>query len=192
MLRFRFLLLYLSLSIGTVLSPAAEIGSKVENFRLLDISGKEHTLHSHSGKILALVFWSYKCPVSLGYANRIEDLQNKYEGKPVTVLGIVTGSNEKAAEILANMANLKVTFPVLLDAEGELAMMLDATHTPGIFLIDRDGILRYRGALDNNKKIGDDKRTAYAENAIDAILNSRPIDIPETKAFGCSIRKQYF
>jgi hypothetical protein len=77
---------------------------------------------------------------------------------------------------------------VLLDRNGTLANMLGATHIPSVFIIDGKARLRYRGAVDNDKQIGDKKRKAYAEEAIEALLSGRPVPVPESEPRGCMIR----
>lgn len=65
---------------------AADIGSQIANFQLSDTSEKTHSLNAYSGNVVVLVFWSFKCPVSLAYIDRIEEIRSKYEGKKVVVL----------------------------------------------------------------------------------------------------------
>jgi peroxiredoxin len=168
----------------------AELGSKLQSFQLKDTSGATRSLESYSGKIIVFVFWSFKCPVSLAYDDRVEKLQAKYTDKGIVVLGVASGANDSPDEIRANAANLKIQFPVLLDSEGDLAENLGATHTPDVFILDKEAVLRYRGALDNNKKPGESGRIAYAEDAIDAILAGRVAPVSETRPFGCSIKRR--
>lgn len=190
--RIFILLIYACLGIFQPFLYAGGIGSKVSDFRLSDASGGNHSLRSYSGKVVILVFWSYKCATSSRYSYRIEQLHRKYDQNRTIVLGVSSGQNETAENILKNKANLGVTFTVLLDTDGKVAASLDATHSPSVFVIDGSGILRYRGSLDNNKNIGDEGRRAYAEDAIDAILSDRNVEISETEAFGCSIQRRSF
>ena len=78
---------------------------------------------------------------------------------------------------------------MLVDREGTLAEKLAATHAPSIFILDGGSVLRYRGALDNNKQPGEAGRIAYAEEAIDALLAGRAPARPETREFGCPLRR---
>jgi len=167
-----------------------ELGNKVEEFRLEDISGRVHSLSQYSGRIVVLSFWAFKCPVSLSYDERLTALQSKYKKAGVVVLAVDSNANETAAEVRANVANLKLTFPVLLDGDGALAERLGAKQTPSLFIIDGQALLRYRGALDNNKKPGEGGRVAYAEKALEDLLANRPLSVPETRAIGCPIRRQ--
>ena len=144
----------------------------------------------YAGKIIVLSFWSFKCPVSLSYDERLMDLQEKFGGRGVIVMAVASNANEGETEIQRNTANLKFLLPVLLDQDGSLAETLSATHTPGLCIIDQSGVLRYRGALDNNKNSGEKGRIAYVEDALDALLASRSVAIPESRSFGCSIRRK--
>jgi peroxiredoxin len=168
----------------------ADIGSPIDNFQLPDNAGTIHSLRAYSGKIVVLFFWSFKCPVSLFYSERLNGLKDKYKNSEVVVLGVDSAANETSAEILANIDHLKITAPILLDSEGDLSKKVGATQTPSVFAIDGNRILRYRGALDNNRKVGEKGRIAYVEDAIDALIAGRVVPTSDTRPFGCSIRRQ--
>jgi peroxiredoxin len=180
--------LFLACSIGSPHAWGAEIGSKIPNYQLPDASGEIRSLPSVSSKATAIVFWAFKCPVALAYVDRVEELRKKYEGKGVQVLAIASGTNETPEEVRANIANLKVSIPVLLDSEGNVAKKLGATHSPSVFIIDSTGTLRYKGAFDNSKRRDESGRLSYTDDALDSILAGREVQVPETRPFGCSIR----
>jgi len=160
---------------------------QVADFQLKDTKGQLHTLKSYAGRIVVLVFWSYKCPVVLAANQQFNAFQAKYEGKGITLLGVDSSSNETPEEISRNAAHLKITFPILIDSDKVLASNLRATHAPTLFVIDRDREVRYQGAFDNNKKEGSKDREPYADNAIDDLLAGKSPRVAETKAFGCII-----
>jgi peroxiredoxin len=186
-MRFSILLLALLFS-----GQSAEIGERVSGFSMPDSSGKLHSLSDYRGKITVLAFWSFKCPVSLAYNERLMELQMKYRAQGIVLLGIASNANESAEELRRNAANLKISFPLLLDSDGSFAEKLGVHHTPSMLILDSGGVLRYRGAPDNNKIPGTGGRIAYAEEALESLLNGRPLQVPETKEFGCSIQKRSF
>jgi peroxiredoxin len=190
MLRSGISILCICLAVGLFAqaAPPVDIGAEIGDFQLPDESGNMHTLGSYRGKIVVFVSWSYKCPSCIRYTNRLDILHGKYDENRVVVLGISTGDMGDAAAIRANKANLGIHFPVLLDRDGRLAAMLGATHIPSVFIIDENARLRYRGAIDNDKQIGDRRREAYAEDAIEALLSSRTVAVKEIEAKGCMIR----
>ena len=169
---------------------AVEIGSKLGDFHAMDASGGVQSSRLYPGKIVVLFFWSFKCPVSLAYADRMVEFQNKYRNRGVVLLGVAAAANESQEEIRANAANLKITAPILVDSDGELMDRLEATHTPSVYILDQNGVLRYKGAPDNNKMPEDKGRVSYMDDAVESLLDGRPINTPETQVFGCSIKRR--
>jgi len=188
---YRFTAVWLALAALAFLPlPAnAQIGTRVASFSIADTDDRVHTLEEYAGKILVLEFWSFKCPVALAYNERLAALQSAYRDRGVAFLAIASNKNESPIEVRRNRENLKLAFPVLLDRDGAMADRLGATHTPSIVILDGAGMLRYRGAIDNNKHAGEKGRIPYAEEALDALLAGRPVPQPETQVFGCSIRR---
>jgi peroxiredoxin len=171
---------------------AIDIGSKINGYPAAQampvVNGPQSLVLT--GKLVVFIFWSFKCPVALSYNERMNGIQNKYGHKGVVVLGVASAANETQEEIQANIANLNLKVPVMLDSEGSFAEMLGASHTPSGFVFDENRTLRYKGALDNNKKVDENGRVAYVEEAVDAILAGRPVAVSETRLFGCSIRRR--
>ena len=175
--------------LAACVARAEQLGEKIAGVELEDSAGRPHALSQYAGKVVVFAFWSFKCPVSLGYDARVAALAEKYRGRGVVVLGVDSNRNESPDEVRRNVENLKLAFPVLVDREGTLAEKLAATHAPSIFILDGGSVLRYRGALDNNKQPGEAGRIAYAEEAIDALLAGRAPARPETREFGCPLRR---
>ncbi len=167
----------------------AQIGEKVADFRLTTTDGKEHALEEYLGKIVVLDFWSFKCPVSLAYDDRVSALQSKYGSRGVVIIGVASNKDESALEVKRNAENLRLPFQVLMDHEGVLADRVGIARTPAVAILDGAGVLRYRGALDNNKRPEERGRTPYAEQALEALLNGQAPPLSETKPFGCSIKR---
>jgi len=166
------------------------MGSRVANFSLKDTEGRVHSLSDYAGKIVVLSFWSFKCPVSLANDEHLKALQTEFEGSGVIVLAVSSSANESAEEVRRNAANLKLTFPVLLDEEGSLAERLSATHVPSIFVIDGASALRYQGSFAGDKKSAQSRTGAAARDAIEDILAGRPVTTQETRFSGCLIRRK--
>ena len=60
--------------------------------------------------------------------------------------------------------------------------MLNARTTPHMFVIDKLGVLRYSGALDQNSRSGEGK--PYVRNAIDAVLAGTEVKVSSTRPYG--------
>jgi hypothetical protein len=65
-----------------------------------------------------------------------------------------------------------------------------ATNTPQMFIIGRDGVLLYKGGIDNDrggKKEGADKIN-YVDQGLSEIMAGKPVSVPESEPYGCSVK----
>ena len=71
-----------------------------------------------------------------------------------------------------------------------LAAELGVNSTGDVFVLDAQQRLRYRGAVDQQYGIGytrDFPSRSLLRNALDAVIEGRPIAVPATTAPGCHI-----
>ena len=136
---------------------AAETNHKVAAvpFELKDQYGKTHTLSEYKGKVIFLNFWATWCPPCRA---EMPDIQKLYERSPkegegaVIVLGVASpklGNEKDEAGIKAFMDKNGYTYPVLMDAKGELFSAYGIRAIPTTYMIDREGNVygRVQGAL---------------------------------------------
>jgi peroxiredoxin len=166
-----------------------KLGATVEDFKLPDATGREHTLASLRGKAgTVLIFVSTRCPVSNMYNERMQKFAEEYKSKGVAVVGINSNVPEGADEIRSHAAEKGLTFPILKDAGARVADRLGATRTPEAFFLDAQNRLVYHGALDNAQNPVM-VNTHHLRNALDAVLSGKAVERPEVKAFGCTIKR---
>jgi thiol-disulfide isomerase/thioredoxin len=171
-------------------SAGPAIGDKLEPFTLKDaVSGKELDLKSAAGgKATVLMFIATKCPVSNAYNERMVALARDYSGKGVSFVGINSNFNEQE-EIATHAKDNGFPFPVLQDAGNAKADEFGAMVTPEIFVYDTGWKLRYHGRIDDSRdeaKVG----TRDLRSTLDALLAGKEVPVVETKAFGCTIKRQ--
>ena len=89
------------------------------------------------------------------------------------------------------MAAFHMVNPVLLDSDGKVGHAYGARTTPHMFVIDGNGTVVYRGAIDNAQD-GDPEQGAPFVNYVDRALGDlgakRPVQMPDTKSYGCSVK----
>lgn len=144
------------------LDPAAKpykLNWRLEGELMLpDLDGKERALFAESaGKVLVLVFWSYRDPVSIHYASVLAELQAKYQSTLALYLvnsnqDEVAGSGDVLGLVRAAVERAKVTLPVLIDRENRLADDFEAKTNAQAFLVDANHILRYHGGIDDDPR----------------------------------------
>ena len=107
-------------------------------------------------------------------------------GGEVVLLSIAANRNEsiQSVEEAAKTRNLPT---VLIDAEHVVADLYEAVTTPHAFVVDREGILRYRGAVDDVSFRQHEPTRFYLREAVEALLAGRPLEVTESQSFGCMI-----
>ena len=71
----------------------------------------------------------------------------------------------------------------------KVARLYSAKSSPHMFIIDAAGNLVYQGGIDNDPA-GDKKegKVNYVAQALDELLAGKPVSVPETKSYGCSMK----
>ncbi len=183
--------------------PVLPIGSPLPDFNLPGVDGKMHSAAEYkNAKILAIVFESNHCPVSIAYEGRIRQLYEDYKDKGVQLVAInpnnasairlnelgYTDSTDDMKDMKIRAKLRHIDWPYLYDGETQaFAAKLGVVATPHIFIFDQDRKLRYEGRIDDSTAIAKVKEQD-ARNAIDALLAGKPVPVASTRAFGCSTK----
>src|SRR3954451_16377306 len=130
-----------------------------------------------------VVFWSGICSHCVRYDSYLNAFQAKHPELGFVAVASRTGESRDA--ILKQMAERKLTFPLVLDPGGHAAAKWQAQQTARAYLLDSAGAVIYRGAIDNYKYPDDPEHLEYLEPAIDQFLRGVPLTRHETASFGC-------
>lgn len=107
----------------------------------------------------------------------------------VSMLTIASNRNETAEDV-ANVAEARRLPTVLRDANCEVADLFEAQTTPHVFVIDRDGILRYRGAVDDVTFRQRVPTRFFLDLAVESLLEGHSPALTESPAYGCTIVRE--
>ncbi len=174
---------------GSDLPAPPAIGTAIDDFKLPDADGAEHSLKSLTGKHGAvIIFVATKCPVSNAYNDRMEKLAQDYKAKGVNVIGINSNNTEPAAEVKSHAGEKHLTFTILKDDGNKIADRLGATRTPEAYVIDASGKLVYHGRIDNSQNTANITSNDLRE-ALDELLSGKPVSKTGGAAFGCTIKR---
>jgi peroxiredoxin len=175
-------------NVSDVPAPPA-IGAVIDDFKLADASGKEHSLKSLMGsKGTVILFVATKCPVSNNYNERMEKLAQDYKAKGIGVIGINSNYTEPGAEVKSHAAERGLTFPILKDDGNKIADRFGATKTPEAYVLDANMKLVYHGRIDNSQKI--EGITANdLRDALEELAAGKSISKTGAAAFGCTIKR---
>jgi len=172
------------------------LGFKAPEFTLPDtVSGKELSLSALKGeKATVIMFICNHCPYVIHVNPELAKLANEFTGQGVSFIAIssndVASYPQDSPELMTEHAKKSgYTFPYLYDEAQEVAKAYFAACTPDISVFDKDLLCVYRGRIDgstpkNNVPLtGEDLR-----NALQAIVDGRPVRQDQKPSIGCNIK----
>ncbi|MBK6546684.1 MAG: thioredoxin family protein [Saprospiraceae bacterium] len=173
-----------------------QIGQTAEDFSLKNVNEKMVSLADYkAAQGFVIVFTCNHCPYAKMYEKRIIDLHKKYEKKGYSVIAINPNDPEVVpedsyAEMVKISKKKKYPFVYLLDEGQKVYPKFGATKTPHVYILDKNYVVKYIGAIDDNPKDESAVQIKYVENAIDALIKGTNPDPAVTKAIGCSVKKK--
>ena len=191
------LILCAALTLATA-AFAVEIGKPAPDFTGTDINGKTVHLADYKGKIVVLESYNSDCPFCHNQyqTGATQDLQKELAAQGVVWLMINSVSPSNFSHRTPEQARAEWTAEKIAaaawidDSSGTIGHLYGMKTTPHVFVINKDGTLVYEGAMDNQPDPFHDPRTArnYVKEAVNDLLNGKPIEVTQTKPYGCGIK----
>lgn len=162
-----------------------ETGVLAPDFELADLDNTVYHLSEWRGKIVVVNFWSAECP----WAERADHKLVEYAadwGDEVQLLSIASNANEEPDLLKNEYVDRGLQF-VLYDENQRVADLYGAMTTPHFFVIDRQGVLRYQGALNDVTFRQRTPTRHYLREAVDALLAGNQPEPAQTAPYGCAV-----
>ncbi|MFM8890970.1 MAG: redoxin domain-containing protein [Planctomycetia bacterium] len=186
------------------------VGTKVGDFRLPDVvAGQEVWFYGLArangflGRVMGLepvraavlVFVAPGCPLGEKYLPRLGELATKYGPRGIRFFAVASGAGESAENLAAWARKRTLPFPLLHDVGNVVADAVMVERSNECIVVDARGVMRYRGAIDDQHGYDaslPEPRHRWLADAIDAILAdpSKRIEPRGTPVAGCLLTKK--
>ena len=178
---------------------AVQVDQPAPEFTLISAAGKTVSLSDYQGKAVVLEWTNHDCPyVQKHYdSDNMQSLQRKYAAKDVVWLSIISSAPGKQGYVDAETANQLTSSrnaaptQVLFDPEGTVGREYGARTTPHMYIIDKEGTLRYAGGIDSIKSANPAdiaKATNYVDEGLTSLLGGQAIAKKSSSPYGCSVK----
>lgn len=186
--------------VGTAAAGAdLKIGQPAPDFTATDSKGTPVTLSGLRGNIVVLEWTNADCPYTRKHyaSGNMQGIQTLARKNGVVWLSVISSApgkqgyvNGPAADALTASRGAAPS-AVLLDPKGTLGRLYGAKTTPHMFVIDKDGALRYMGGIDSiaTADAGDiAKAEPYLKEAMLAVAQGSPVARAVTQPYGCAVK----
>lgn len=121
-----------------VAPASAEVGSVMPGYSAPYLDGKTFDLESRRGKVVFLNLWATWCGPCRYEIPELQKLHDENAARGFEVVGVSVDEGDKKV-VSDFVASEKITYPIVHDAEGKLAVLLDTNILPTSVLVDRTG-----------------------------------------------------
>ncbi len=119
------------------------------------LDGKPFVLAEQKDSVVLVNVWATWCGPCRMEIPELQKLHDKYRGRGFKVVGVSVDESD-VANVKQFASEQKIGYPIVLDAEGKLANVLQTTVLPTSVIVDRSGKILWRqvGALMPNDIAG--------------------------------------
>lgn len=123
-------------------APPAEarVGFAAPDFTLPQIDGQTLSLRALRGQVVILNFWATWCAPCRAEMPALDRVYRDRRGNGVVVVGV--NQMETAAQVQRYLSQLSLSFPIVLDEQGEVGRSYRVHALPTTYFVDRAGIIR--------------------------------------------------
>ena len=125
----------------TATSTAAqtEVGTPMPEYAALNLDGSKFDLAAKRDKVVLLNVWATWCGPCIYEIPELQKLHDQYAPRGLEVIGVSV--DESGAESVRSFVaeQKKMAYPIVLDAEGKIANLLQTTVLPTSVLVDHKG-----------------------------------------------------
>lgn len=126
------------------IKSASVVGNRRPDFSMLDVEGKKHSISEFDDQVVIVNFWATWCPPCRREIPAFIDLQEKYQDKGFTFVGVALDSQQAAIDYVDPMG---INYPILVGETEGIAISQaygnQLSVLPYTVIIDRKGIIRH-------------------------------------------------
>src|SRR3984957_6542445 len=171
-----------------------QLGSKAPDFSLPATDGKTYSLKDFAdARSLVIFFTCNHCPYVIGSDEITRKTVEKYKPKGVAFVAINSNSKNTYAEdsfehMKSRMKEFHFPWLYLYDESQAIAKAYGALRTPHFYVFDQNRKLVYTGRAIDSPRDTSKMTVNDLDNALDELLNKKPISKPLTNPIGCNVK----
>jgi hypothetical protein len=186
-------------AVARAAADGAQVGQPAPEFTATDSQGKTRRLSDFRGKTVVLEWTNADCPYTRKHytSGNMQSVQALAQEHGVIWLTVISSAPGKRYWVDGPVTDAltrsrhAVPTAVLLDPSGTVGRLYQAKTTPHMFVIDKNGALKYMGGIDSiaTADVSDiSQAEPYLKEAMLAVADDKPVAHPVTRPYGCSVK----
>jgi cytochrome c biogenesis protein CcmG, thiol:disulfide interchange protein DsbE len=121
-----------------------EIGKPAPEYRALSLAGDSVSLAASRGRVVLLNVWATWCHPCRDEIPVLQALHQRHADRGLELIGVSVDARGEEDTIREFADDFKMTYPIWLDPDERVQSTFLSIGVPVTFLIDREGVLRWR------------------------------------------------
>ena len=121
-----------------------EVGLPAPAYATVSLDGDSVSLAQQKGKVVLLNIWATWCHPCRDEIPELRTIHNRYRDRGLELVGVSVDTDGTDETIRTFMKDFQMTFPIWRDPDERISTRFLAVGVPATFLIDKEGILRWR------------------------------------------------
>lgn len=141
---------------ATTAATKTEVGTPMPEYSAVYLDGSKFDLAAKRDKVILLNAWATWCGPCVYEIPELQKLHEHYSPRGLEVIGVSVDESgvESVRSFVAEQK--KMTYPIVLDAEGKIANLLQTTVLPTSVLVDHKGQIvwkKYGAILEGDEEL---------------------------------------
>ncbi len=177
------------------------VGEPAPIFSTAGTKGETVDLAALKGKRVVLEWTNHDCPFVIKHYSaehkNMQGLQARAADEGVVWISVISSAPGEQGYVDAEKANAlspeRGASPahIVLDPKGEIGRLYGAQTTPHMFVIDENGVLVYKGGIDDIRSANPadiPRATNFVSAALDALAKGEKPEVTSARPYGCSVK----
>ena len=121
-----------------------EVGLPAPAYTTVSLDGDSVSLAEQKGKVVLLNIWANWCHPCRDEIPELRAIHGRYRDRGLELVGVSVDTDGTDETIRTFMKDFQMTCPIWRDPDERISTQFLAVGVPATFLIDKEGILRWR------------------------------------------------
>lgn len=129
---------------GSSIPRAPEVGAMAPAYAATTLAGDSTALAEYEGEVVLLNVWATWCIPCREEIPALQRLHDRFSDEGLRIVGVSVDAPGETATVAEFAESFGVTYDIWLDPEERVISAFRVIGVPNTFLIDREGIVRWK------------------------------------------------